>query len=175
MLFPHLVFERFIDITREDLPDIDLDFETNNRGMVVDYAVAKYGRECVNQIGTFTKYKSKNALDDVARVHRIPGYEVSQIKDVLLERSSGDLRASATIQDTIEQFEQAQAVVEKYPEIMQATELEGNVKGFGIHAAGLAISNDPITNIVPILERVVTSMTPSTSASSRSTCSVYLH
>lgn len=155
MDFPHLVFERFIDLTREDLPDIDLDFHTVDRGQVVDYAVSKYGRDCVNQIGTFTKYKSKNALDDVARVHRIPAYEVNQIKDVLLERSSGDLRASATILDTIEQFEQAQAVVERHPELLQATELEGNVKGFGVHAAGLAISNNPITDIVPILERTV--------------------
>lgn len=159
MLFPHLVFERFIDITREDLPDIDLDFETDKRGHIVDYAVTKYGRDCVNQIGTFTKYKSKNALDDVARVHRIPPYEVSQIKDVLLERSSGDLRASATILDTIEQFEQAAKVIERHPELLQATELEGNVKGFGIHAAGIAISNQPITDVVPILQKKVNKRT----------------
>lgn len=153
--FEHLVFERFIDITRMDLPDIDIDFHTVRRGEVVDYAVSKYGRDCVNQIGTFQKYKSKNALDDVARVYRIPGYEISKIKDVLLERSSGDLRASATILDTIEQFDQAKDVVERFPEILQATELEGNVKGFGIHAAGLAISNQPITDVVPVLQREV--------------------
>lgn len=153
MLFPHLVFERFIDITREDLPDIDLDFESVRRGEIVDYAVCKYGRECVNQIGTFTKYKSKNSLDDVARVHRIPGYEVQKIKDVLLERSSGDLRASATIEDTLEQFDQARAVTEEYPELLQSMQLEGNVKGFGIHAAGVAISNDPITQVCSILQK----------------------
>lgn len=155
MLFPHLVFERFIDLTREDLPDIDLDFESVRRGEIVDYLVAKYGRDQVSNIGTFTKYKSKNALDDVARVYQIPRYEVEQIKGVLLERSSGDLRASATIEDTIEQFEQARSVVERHPEIMTATELEGNVKGFGIHAAGVAISNQPITEVCAILEREV--------------------
>jgi DNA polymerase-3 subunit alpha len=155
MLFPHLVFERFIDITRQDLPDIDLDFESARRGEIVDYLVAKYGRECVNQIGTFQKYKSKLALDDVARVHHIARFEVDQIKDVLLERSSGDLRASATIEDTIEQFEQAQKVVERHPELLQATQLEGNVKGFGTHAAGVVVSNDTITKVVPILERIV--------------------
>jgi DNA polymerase-3 subunit alpha len=155
MQFPHLVFERFIDITRADLPDIDLDFESARRSEVVDYAVNKYGREYVSQIGTFTKYKSRLALDDTARVHRIPSYEVSNIKDVLLERSSGDLRASATIEDTLEQFDQARAVVEKYPELMQATELEGNVKTFGIHAAGLAISTRPFTEFCAILEREV--------------------
>ena len=155
MQFPHLVFERFIDITREDLPDIDLDFESNRRGEIVDYLVAKYGRECVNNIGTFTKYKSKNSLDDVARVYRIPGFQIQKIKDVLLERSSGDLRASASIEDTLDQFEEARAVVEEYPDLMAATELEGNVKSFGVHAAGVVVSNDPITEVVPILERVV--------------------
>lgn len=155
MQFPHLVFERFIDITREDLPDIDLDFESNRRGEIVDYLVAKYGRECVNNIGTFTKYKSKNSLDDVARVYRVPGFQVQKIKDVLLERSSGDLRASASIEDTVEQFEQAQAVMDEFPDLWAATELEGNVKGFGVHAAGVVVSNDAITEIVPILERTV--------------------
>jgi DNA polymerase-3 subunit alpha len=159
MAFPHLVFERFIDITRFDLPDIDLDFESTRRGEVVDYLVSKYGREQVSQIGTFQTFKSKLALDDVARVHRIPQYEVEQIKDVLLERSSGDLRASATILDTIEQFEQAAGVVERYPNILDATELEGNVKGFGTHAAGVAISNDPITEVTAILEREVNKRT----------------
>ena len=143
MLFPHLVFERFIDITREDLPDIDLDFESARRGEIVDYLVSKYGRERVSNIGTFSTYKSKIALDDVARVYRIPKFEVDQIKDVLLERSFGDLRASATIEDTIEQSDQAQGVVDRHPNIMKATQLEGNVRGFGIHAAGVAISNQP--------------------------------
>ncbi len=155
MRFPHLVFERFIDITRQDLPDIDLDFESARRHEVVDYLVAKYGRDCVSNIGTFTKYKSRLALDDVARVHRIPVFEVERIKDVLLERSSGDLRASATIEDTIEQFDQARDVVERHPQIMQATELEGNVKTFGIHAAGVAISNEPITNILPVMQKEI--------------------
>lgn len=155
MVFPHLVFERFIDITREDLPDIDLDFESVRRGEIVDYAVSKYGRPCVNQIGTFQKYKSKNSLDDVARVYRIPGFQVQKIKDVLLERSSGDLRASATIEDTLEQFDQARAVTDEFPELMQAIELEGNVKGFGIHAAGVAISNAPITEVCSILQKEV--------------------
>jgi DNA polymerase III subunit alpha len=155
MQFPHLVFERFIDITREDLPDIDLDFESTRRGEIVDYLVAKYGREYVSQIGTFSTYKSKIALDDVARVYRIPKFEVDQIKDVLLERSSGDLRASATIEDTIEQFDQAKGVVERHPNIMKATRLEGNVRGFGIHAAGVAVSNQPITDVTSILEREV--------------------
>lgn len=156
LMFPHLVFERFIDITREDLPDIDIDFEQARRNEVFEYAAAKYGGDRVVNIGTFTTFKAKLALDDVARVHRIPQFEVDKIKGVLLERSSGDLRASATIEDTIEQFEQAADVVNRHPEIMQATELEGNVKTFGIHAAGMAISTSgPITDVCSIIEKQV--------------------
>jgi DNA polymerase-3 subunit alpha len=155
MQFPHLVFERFIDITRQDLPDIDLDFESVRRIEVVDYLVSKYGRECVNNVGTFLTYKSKMALNDVARVHQIPGFQVDKIKDVLLERSSGDLRASASIEDTIDQFDQAKAVIDEFPKLRDATELEGNVKSFGVHAAGVVISNEPITKVQSILERTV--------------------
>lgn len=155
MIFPGMVFERFIDPTRTDPPDIDLDFDSERRGEIDDYAISKYGAGCVSHIGTFTFYRSKNSLDDVARVHHVPKFEVETIKELLLERSSGDLRASATIEDTLDQFEQAAAVVERYPQLRKAMELEGNVKGMGVHAAGLVISNGPITDVCAVYERVV--------------------
>ena len=155
MMFPNLVFERFIDITRMDLPDIDLDFDSEERGRVRDYLVSKYGAECVNNIGTYSTYKAKMALDDVARVFHVPKAEVSVVKELLIERSSGDLRASATIEDTVEYFDNAKKVVDEHPELRAAMELEGNVKGFGIHAAGLVVSNGPITDVTSVLQRVV--------------------
>lgn len=155
MIFPNLVFERFIDITRMDLPDIDLDFDSERRFEIEAYAAETYGRECVGKIGTFTYYKSKNSLDDIGRVFHIPKFKVEGVKDLLLERSSGDLRASATIEDTFEQFEQAQAIAEEFPDIRKAMDLEGNVKGMGVHAAGLVISNGAITEVCSIYERVV--------------------
>lgn len=142
--FPNLVFERFIDTTREDLPDIDLDFDDDRRGEIWDYAAAKYGADSVGSIGTFTQYKAKNSLDDVARVYRIPKWEVEQVKELLIERSSGDLRASATIEDTVESFEVAKAIFEKYPELRKAMNIEGNYRGMGVHAAGLVISSEPL-------------------------------
>jgi DNA polymerase-3 subunit alpha len=159
MLYPNLVFERFIDISRADLPDIDLDFHSERRQEVTQYLVSKYGRECVNNIGTFSTYKSKMALDDVARVYKIPTWEVEKVKDVLIERSSGDLRASATIEDTVEQFPIARETFENFPDLVDAMALEGNVKGFGVHAAGLVLSNGPVTDVCAVYERDVKGVT----------------
>jgi DNA polymerase-3 subunit alpha len=151
MDFPQLVFERFIDRNRTDMPDIDLDFDARTRWRVREYAVGKYGA-CYN-IGTFTYYRAKNSLDDVARVYQIPKWEVETVKNQLIERSSGDLRASATIEDTIREFPESAAVAEKYPEIRRATDLEGNIKGFGVHAAGLVLGE--VRAVAPVLKRTI--------------------
>lgn len=150
MLYDNLVFERFIDVSREDLPDIDLDFDSERRDDITDYLVSKYGRDCVNNIGTFATYKNKMALDDVGRVYHIPKWKIEQVKDVLIERSSGDLRASATIEDTVEQFANAREVFEEFPDLALAMELEGNVKGFGVHAGGIVISAGPVTDVCAV-------------------------
>lgn len=140
--YDNLVFERFIDVTREDLPDVDLDFPSEARNVLRDYLVERYGN--VYNIGTFTYFRNKLAVDDVARVFRIPKYEVEVLKDLLVERSSGDLRASSTIEDTADQFPQAREIFERYPDLRKAQLLEGNVKGFGVHSAGLVVSNRPV-------------------------------
>lgn len=155
MLFPNLIFERFIDESRMDLPDIDLDFCSDQRYRVREYLVEKYGQECVNNIGTFQYYKSKNSLDDVARVYNVPAWKIDQVKDLLIERSSGDLRASATIEDTVGQFEKAKEVFDEHPDLYKATDLEGNVRGIGVHAAGLVVSNGPITDVCAVYTRKV--------------------
>jgi DNA polymerase-3 subunit alpha len=153
MLFPNLVFERFIDISRADWPDIDLDFSEEARRFAFEYLVGKYGEQSVGNLGTFTGYKAKNSLEDVARVHRIPSSAVEAVKSVLIERSSGDLRASATIEDTAEHFEQAAEVFKKYPALKMAGDLEGNYKGMGVHAAGLAVANGDIRDVCALYER----------------------
>jgi DNA polymerase-3 subunit alpha len=153
--YPDLVFERFIDVTRKDLPDIDIDFASDRLEDVRMYATTKYGPDRVSTIGTFTRFKGKNSLLAAARVFHVPEWEIQKIKDVLIERSSGDLRASATIEDTAEQFPQARDVFERYPDLGAALDLEGNYAGFGVHAAGLVISTGPITDVAAIYERVV--------------------
>lgn len=155
MVFPNLIFERFIDINRHDLPDVDLDFDDEQRWRVRDYLVRKYGAERVGNIGTFTMYRGKNSLDDVARVHRIPVWEVEQVKEGLLERSSGDLRATNTIEDSIAMFPKVAAVFERFPALRDAQRLEGNLKGFSVHAAGLVVANEPLTDSLAVYTREV--------------------
>jgi DNA polymerase-3 subunit alpha len=151
-----LRFERFISEDREDLPDIDLDFPGSSRPRLRQiYVELMGGEEYVNNVGTFTQFKGKNSLDDIARVFRVPAFEVATIKDFLIERSSGDMRSSSTVEDTIAQFEKPRDVLKRYPDLAKASWLEGNIKGFGVHAAALVLSNEPITNYTAVVEREV--------------------
>lgn len=146
--FPLTDFSRFIDPTREDLPDIDVDFEDQRRHEVRAYAEGKYGVEHVGNIGTFTKYKGKNALKDVQRVHRatLPKHEVERLAGMIVERSGGDSRADAALMDTIEMFEGAREIFAKYSEELGiAIELEGNYRSMSTHSAGLVVCTKPIS------------------------------
>lgn len=150
---PNLLFERFIDINRHDLPDIDLDFDDDQRWRIRQYLVDKYGEDRVGNIGTFVKYKGKNSLDDVARVHNVPLNEVATVKEMLIERASGDLRGNATIEDTIAMFPKVRQVFERHPVLFQAQQLEGNLRGFSVHAAGLVVADEPLTNSCAVYTR----------------------
>lgn len=153
MNYPNLIFERFIDINRHDLPDIDLDFDDERRWEIRQYLVDQYGEDRVGNIGTFTKYKGKNSLTDVAKVRRVPYAAVETVKEMLIERSSGDLRAGATIEDTIEMFPKVKEVFKKHPQLYSAQRLEGNLRGFSVHAAGLVVANEPLTNSCAVYSR----------------------
>ena len=146
MLFPVMLFERFIDINRTDVPDVDLDFADDRRDEVRLMAIDTYGADRVGNIGTFTKYKGKNSIDDVAKVYQIPAWETKIVKNLIVERSGGDSRFDNSLEDTVEMFPQAKAVFERYPQLAQAYRLEGNYRDMSVHAAGLVISNDPIND-----------------------------
>jgi DNA polymerase-3 subunit alpha len=159
--FPLTDFSRFIDPTREDLPDIDVDFEDERRHEVRAYFEAKYGRDYVGNIGTFTKYKGKNSLKDVQVVHRAeqgPAFrsDIERLKGMLVERSGGDSRADAALMDTIQMFEGAQEIFAKYPEeIGIAVTLEGNYRSMSTHSAGVVVTTQPIAEITAQYTRVV--------------------
>lgn len=153
--FPLLQFERFIDKTREDMPDIDMDFAPSGLPRIREYLEEKYGKGNVGTVGSFGTFKPKAAVDAAARVFHVPKHQTEKLKGLLLERSSGDLRASAGVEDSVNQFEEARKVVEEYPDLLMAMDLEGNVTSHGTHAAGLVISNGPITEVTAVLEREV--------------------
>ncbi len=155
MMFPLCDFTRFIDPTRSDLPDIDIDFDDERRHEVREYCVQKYGIEHVGNVGNFTKWKGKNSLDDVQRVYQLPKAKIEELKGMIVERSGGDSRADASLIDTIEMFEKAKEVAKAHPEVYRAAELEGNYRGMSTHAAGVVVCSVPIRTITAMYTREV--------------------
>jgi len=139
-----LVMERFLSEDRVDPPDIDLDFQASLRDTVIKHLQEKYGENNVAHITTFQHYKGKNTLIDVGKAYGIPMYEVDKVKNVLLERGKADARASATIEDTFLEFSQAAEVADKYPGIMDAKYLEGQIRHAGVNAAGILVTRKPM-------------------------------
>lgn len=147
-----LIFERFIDLNRADLPDIDLDFPSSDRERIHEYLRSRYGAENVAPIGTFTTFKAKRALDDVARVFELPQWVPNKIKPYIPDRAHGDVRSDMTLVDSMEAFDDVKAVVAQHPDIAKATLLEGQFRAMGIHPAGVIISSVRIEDVVPIYE-----------------------
>ena len=141
-----LIFERFIDVTRKDLPDIDLDFPDSKRGMVIQYLRDKYGAANVSHIGTVSTFQPKSALIAVAKRLGVPVWETSAVKDSIFDRSSGDSRANFALLDTLEQTEPGKKLLEKYPAMSHAAQIEAHAVHSGIHAAGILVCNDAIEN-----------------------------
>jgi DNA polymerase-3 subunit alpha len=148
-----MLFERFIDVSRADPPDIDIDCSDEERYKIKDYLANKYGPECVGQIANFVRYRAKNSLADVARVYQIPIVAKEIVSNLVIERSGGDSRFDDTLIDTFEMFPAAAEILKAYPQFANAARLEGNVRGMSVHAAGLVISGTPLTDICAVYER----------------------
>lgn len=151
--YPQLLFERFIDVTRTDPPDIDLDISDERRHELWDRMSRKYGHDCVGTVANFIRYRGKNSLQDVARVYQIPSIAKEIVSSRIVERSGGDSRFSSSLEDTAAMFPDARAMFDQYPKLWQATRLEGNVRGMSIHAAGMIVANSPLTDVCAVYER----------------------
>ena len=139
-----LLFERFIDITRADLPDIDIDFQDDRREMVIQYLRDKYGAEKVAHLGTVSRYKAKSTIAEVSKELGIPAWEVNDLKGAIIERSSGDSRAAFCILDTFNDLDVGRAVLDKYPQMKIAAEMENHARHTGVHAAGIIVTEEPV-------------------------------
>ena len=153
-----LLFERFIDMNREDLPDIDIDFPDLTRDLVIQYAEEKYGKDHVSRLGTVNVFKPKSAIGHAAKELLIPAWEVADLKDSMIERSSGDSRASFCIADTLNDTENGRALVKKYPELLVTAEMEGHAAHTGMHAAGIIITSGPVADYCAINHKTGTAM-----------------
>lgn len=148
-----LLFERFIDINRADLPDIDIDFPDEKRDMVIKYLSKKYGADKVKHIATVSTMKPKVSIGEFAKSLGIPPYETDAVKDAIIERSGGDARAAMCIQDTLESTEVGKAFLEKYPEMKMVEKIEGHARHSGVHAAGIIVANENLTKYAGVNTR----------------------
>jgi DNA polymerase III subunit alpha len=147
MDYPLMFFERFIAPDRQDTPDIDLDFDDELRWRAKELVAARYGADRVGNLATYTKYRGKNSIMDVARVFGIPKADEEALKSMIIERSGGDSRADQALGDTIDMFPAAKAIMAKHPDLRKAIRLEGNYRGMGVNAAGLIIAGRPIADL----------------------------
>jgi DNA polymerase-3 subunit alpha len=146
-----LLFERFLAPARIDMPDVDMDFEDERRREVISRLRERYGDDCTAQIATLNKLTGKACLKSIAMIKEIPIGEIQPVVDAIVQRSSGDERASQTIEDGFAEFPVCQEFNRKYPEVLEyAKALEGQVKALGVHAAGVVVAPEPLINIVPL-------------------------
>ena len=150
-----LLFERFIDVNRTDLPDIDLDFAASGRDSIIKYLKKKYGSKKTMQLVTFNTYKPKAILQDGARVLQIPRWEIAEATSQVIYRSAGDSRAMFCLEDSIDQYDKMKALFIKHPKLREALKLEGQVKAIGKHAAAVAIANDDFTTIAAMKDDII--------------------
>lgn len=141
---PGLYFERFIDKTRKDLPDIDIDFPDNKREMVIEYLKTKWGVEHVAHVGNIAMFKPKSALIQVCKRLGIPSSATAAVKVAIIERGKADARAQLCLLDTLQGTDAGKKFLSMYPQAGVAAKLEGHSVRTGVHAAGVLVCNEPI-------------------------------
>lgn len=145
-LVHELLFERFIDLTRNDLPDIDIDFSDSKREQCFTYLSEKYGPEKVARIGSINNLRARSVIARVTEKLGIPDREKFDVLNVLVEYSSGDARYGHSLEDTMQQTEPGRKFIAAHPEAEVMFRLENHASHTGVHAAGVIVCNDPISD-----------------------------
>jgi DNA polymerase-3 subunit alpha len=144
-----LLFERFLDESRIEAPDIDIDFCQERRGEIIRYVKEKYGDSNVAQIGTFGTLKARGAIKDVGRTINVPLSRVAEISEMVPDDPK------ITVQDALKQSEDLRKAVDADPVIKNLFELadrvEGMARSIGTHAAAVVIADKPLTEYVPLM------------------------
>lgn len=148
-----LMFERFLVEGRKSMPDIDLDFDDRYRDTVINYAREKYGNDHVAHICTFNRTGARQSIRDAARAL---GYEFSDGDNIAKLVPPPVLGVSKNLDECmhVEEFQNLYNTDNKAKEIIDAAlGLEGVVRQTGIHAAGVVISKDQLTNYLPVMRK----------------------
>ncbi len=149
-----LIFERFLNPERITMPDIDIDFDATKREEVINYVKNKYGIDKVAGGLTFSTYKAKLIIRDLARILKI--------NPLLLDKFIKNIKANLTLKENSEE-NSVKAYLARYPELKQlydiALHLENLKKNISTHAAGIVISSVPLDEVIPIMvngEEIIT-------------------
>ncbi len=143
-----LLFERFLNPERVSMPDIDIDFCMRRRGEVIDYVTQKYGRDNVAQIITFGTMAAKAALKDVGRAMDLPYGDVDRLAKLVPNQ------INISLDDALKQSGQLRSAIEgdeRFRDLLEvAKRLEGLARHASTHAAGVVISPQPLTELLPL-------------------------
>ncbi len=143
-----LLFERFLNNYRTELPDIDIDFQDDRRDEVKQYLHDKYGDDYVVNVASFQSFKPKAAIQEVSRVLNIPNNEVRRATNVI---------PTILFEETLETLEEAYPILheflEKYPQVRShATRLEGQISRQSQHPAAVIITDRPAIDVIPMMQ-----------------------
>jgi DNA polymerase III subunit alpha len=156
-----LLFERFLNPERVSMPDIDIDFDDEGRGRVIEYVINKYGASQVAQIITYGTMAAKSSIRDTSRVMNLPLPDADRIAKLVPDISLNKLFAMSDAEladklnsEDLDKARQLRAIASgkglEAEVVKQAISLEGSMRNTGIHACGVIITPDNITNFVPV-------------------------
>ncbi|WP_108719700.1 DNA polymerase III subunit alpha [Miniimonas sp. S16] len=156
-----LIFERFLNPERMSLPDFDIDFDERRRGEVIRYVTEKYGEENVASIVTYGTIKAKQALKDAGRVLDYPFAMGDRLTKAMPPAVMGkDISLSGIFDPQDKRYAEAaefRALYEADPDARKITDrakgIEGLKRQWGVHAAGIIISSEPLLDVIPIMRR----------------------
>ena len=160
---PHgLIFERFLNPERPSLPDFDVDFDERRRGEVIRYVTEKYGSERVAQIVTYGTIKAKQAVKDAARVMGHPFAVGEQLTKAMPPDVMGKGVPLSGIYNPEhprygegKEFRELVATEQHLQEVVETAKgLEGLKRQWGVHAAGVIMSSEPLIDVIPIMRRL---------------------
>ena len=146
-----LLFERFLNPERVNMPDFDVDFCQENRFKTIDYVQRKYGFDHVAQIITYGKLQAKNVIRDVARVLQMPYSQADKLSKMIPPPVQGK---NVTLKESLEQVPELEEMRQNDPQINKlfdiGMKLEGLYRQSGVHAAGVVIGDRPLDQLVPL-------------------------